>query len=138
MQRKLIKTDLVTCPAATGKVLVVWVAVEPDDFIMAMDYDICHMEEANEWYYDWRGNLSPRYTDEQSCIDAAIDHARRPIGIARGELISTKVAAERLNVDPSRIRQFVMQGRLTPVKKTARDSLFYEGDIERFRRERGG
>lgn len=46
-------------------------------------------------------------------------------------LITTAEAARILGVSPSRIRQFIIQGRLA-AKKIGRDQLLKESDVHRF------
>lgn len=43
-------------------------------------------------------------------------------------LLNTQQAAERLGVDPSRVRRLILDGRL-PAQKIGRDHLIEEGDL---------
>jgi excisionase family DNA binding protein len=45
------------------------------------------------------------------------------------ELLTTEQAAEKLGVSPSRVRQFIIDGRL-PAIKLGRDNLIREADLK--------
>jgi excisionase family DNA binding protein len=47
-------------------------------------------------------------------------------------LLTTAEAAERLGVSPSRVRQFILDGRL-PAQKVGRDLFIKESDLKRVR-----
>lgn len=54
--------------------------------------------------------------------------------MAIGSYLTTEDVAERLDVTPGRVRQFVVRGRLKPVKKIGQVLFFDEEAVEKFRR----
>jgi hypothetical protein len=51
-------------------------------------------------------------------------------GSGMDQVVSTEGAAKILGVNASRVRQFVADGRLTPVEKTDSDHYFKRADVE--------
>lgn len=52
-------------------------------------------------------------------------------------ILSTKEAAEKLNVSPIRVRQLIADGRL-PAKKIGRDYIIEESDLKAVENRRSG
>ncbi len=52
-------------------------------------------------------------------------------------LLTTKQAAEKLNVNPSRVRQLILAGRL-PARKLGRDLFVNERDLDKVKDRRPG